>query len=266
MLLQPGVALFIERMHAMRMIDVSPIERVTALDEDLGSVSIDDFAVLWAAHERLGARLALTIARFDAGREYAADDGGLAAFALPDVRPRRHRLVARGRFLRDHDIVAEAATTSTLSAGQINAFRSNVTRAVETVFDEHAKQLIAIIAPLDVRSTEQACRVWRQHPEAISEQPEPVVPERRIVTNCSPTQPPKSPTPTATPKPANPNPFSTTCGFSGERASLRLITSRSIAPRRRAWRRPCLDVGGRLLWRSGRRRARRWRGHRSGCP
>ena len=108
------------------MIDVSTIERVAALDEHLGSVSIDDFAVLWAAHERLGARLALTIARFDAGREYAADDGGLAAFALPDVRPRRHRLVARGRFLRDHDIVAEAATTSTLSAGQINAFRGNV--------------------------------------------------------------------------------------------------------------------------------------------
>lgn len=89
-------------------------------------------------------------------------------------------LVARGRFLRDHDIVTEAATTSTLAAAQINALRSNVTRAVEAVFDE--QQLIAIIALLDVRSTEQACRVWRQHGEAISEQPEPVVPERQIVT------------------------------------------------------------------------------------
>jgi hypothetical protein len=130
--------------------------------------------------------LALAVARFDAGREYAADGSvTMAAWLRQHCRMSDRdaaALVARGRFLGDHDAVAEAATTSTLSAGQVQALRSNVTRPVGAVFDEHAEALIAIIAPLDVRSSEQACRVWRQHAEAISEQPEPVVPERQIVT------------------------------------------------------------------------------------
>jgi hypothetical protein len=150
-------------------------------------VSLDDLAGLWAAHERVAARLALAVARFDVTREYAADGSvTMAAWLRHHCRMSDRDaagLVARGRFLRDHDVVASAAVSSTLSAGQVQAVRSNVTRAVEVVFAEHASELIAIIAPLDVRSSERACRVWRQHAEAVTEQPEPVVPERQIVSS-----------------------------------------------------------------------------------
>ena len=91
-------------------------------------------------------------------------------------------LVARGRFLHVYQPVAEAALDSRLSAGQVQALRSNVTRPVESVFDVHAAELIEIISPLDVRSTEQACRQWRRNAEAICDQPEPVVPERQLVS------------------------------------------------------------------------------------
>ena len=149
-------------------------------------LSIDDFVAVWAAHERTSARLALAVGRFDASYEFAADGAVTMAAWL------RHRcrmsdrdataLVARGRFLRDHQAVAEAALDSRLSAGQIQALRTNVTRSVASVFDAHAAELVEIIAPLDVRATEQACRLWRRNAEAITEQPEPAVPERQLVS------------------------------------------------------------------------------------
>ena len=153
---------------------------------DAHGVTIDDFAAIWAAHERVSARLALAVAEFDGNNEYATNGAvTMAAWLRQHCRMSDRdatALVARGRFLGDYQPVADAALTSRLSAGQVQALRSNVTRSVESVFDLHAAELIEIIAPLDVRSTEQACRVWRRNAEAICDQPEPVVPERQLVS------------------------------------------------------------------------------------
>ncbi len=131
--------------------------RSTVDELDESELSIDEFVAVWAAHERQAARLALAVGRFDQSHEYAADGAVTIAAWL------RHRcrmsdrdataLVARGRFLHDYQPVAEAALDSRLSAGQVQALRSNVTRTVESVFDVHAAELIEIIAPLDVRAT-----------------------------------------------------------------------------------------------------------------
>ncbi len=149
-------------------------------------LSIDDFVAVWAAHERASARLALAVGRFDQNHEYAADGSVTIAAWL------RHRcrmsdrdaaaLVARGRFLRDHQPVTDAAVSSRLSAGQVHALQTNITRTVASVFDLHAVELVEIIAPLDVRATEQACRQWRRNAEAITEQPEPAEPERQLTS------------------------------------------------------------------------------------
>ncbi len=157
------------------------------LEEFDGSLlSIDDFAAAWAAHESQAARLALAVARFEVSHEYAADGAvTIAAWLRSHCRMADRdatNLVARGRFLRDHQLVADAAVTSRLSAGQVQALRSNVTSSIEAVFELHAAELIEIIAPLDVRNAEQACRVWRNHAEAITDQSEPAVPEREIVS------------------------------------------------------------------------------------
>jgi hypothetical protein len=155
-------------------------------EQDESDLSIDDFVAVWAAHERASARLALIVGRFDQSHEYAADGAVTIAAWL------RHRcrmsdrdaaaLVARGRFLRDHQPVAEAALSSRLSSGQVQALQTNITRSVASVFDAHAVELVEIIAPLDVRATEQACRLWRRNAEAVTDQPEPVVPERQLVS------------------------------------------------------------------------------------
>jgi hypothetical protein len=155
-------------------------------EQDESELSIDDFVVAWAAHERASARLALAVGRFDQSYKYAADGAVTIAAWL------RHRcrmsdrdaaaLVARGRFLRDHQPVAEAALDWRLSAGHVQALSTNITHSVKSVFDAHAAELVAIIAPLDVRATEQACRQWRRNAEAITEQPEPAVPERQLTS------------------------------------------------------------------------------------
>ena len=174
-----SVAIRIEHMYAIHM-----GWNADQLDER--AISIDDFAAAWAAHERQAARLALAVGRFDSTHEFAVDGAvTIAAWLRQHCRMSDRdatALVSRGRFLRNHECVAEAAVGGRLSAGQLHALRSNVTHIVEPVFSEHAEALIEIIAPLDVRGTEQACRVWRLHAEAVTEQAEPAVPERQIVS------------------------------------------------------------------------------------
>ncbi len=145
---------------------------------------IDGFAAVWAEYERLGARLALAVGGLDAGGEYGHDGSVTMAAWL------RHRcrmsdrdaaaLVRRGRFLHRHDRVATAALCSRLSAGQVAAIQTAVTATTEVVFVAQHQSLVDHVAPLDVRDTTIACRVWREHAEAIVEMPEPFVPDREL--------------------------------------------------------------------------------------
>ena len=155
---------------------------VDELDE--GAVSLEEFPALWAAQERTHARLALAAARFEASGEYGID-GAVTQAAWLRNRCRMSdtdasALLRLGRFLRNHEPVAEAAVESKLSAGQMRAMQINVGRTTEDVFAEQAEELIDIVAPLDVRGSEQVCKAWRQRAEAVTDQPEPSVPEREL--------------------------------------------------------------------------------------
>lgn len=124
--------------NALRHVcDMHMLDVLEELDESL--LSIDDFAAAWAAHERQAARLALAVARLEVSREYAADGAvTIAAWLRSHCRMADRdaaNLVARGRFLRDHQLVADAAVTSRLSAGQVQALRSNVTSSIDAVFE-----------------------------------------------------------------------------------------------------------------------------------
>jgi Domain of unknown function (DUF222) len=152
------------------------------LDET--AVSLDEFAELWAAHERHEARLLLAVARFDESGEYGVDCAlTMAAWLREACRmadAEASSLVRRSRFLRKFPPVAAAAVDSTLSSGHVRALQHSVTRRTEAVFAECAEDQVAAIAPLSVRDAEQQCAVWKQHADAITEQPEPSVPDRKL--------------------------------------------------------------------------------------
>ncbi len=153
--------------------------------DDESTLVLDEFAAVWAEHERASARLALAVARFDNARDFAFDGSASMATWL------RHHcrmsdtdaalLVRRARFLDRHEVVAEAAVTSRLSAGQVRALQLNVDSVTESIFVEHAAELVEIIALLTVRDSEQACRAWRRNAEAVADGPPPPdVPEREL--------------------------------------------------------------------------------------
>jgi hypothetical protein len=163
----------------------------TALDDfDESTISLSEFPELWAAHERQRTRLALAAARFEASGEFGIDGATtMPAWLRNDCRMSHTgagTLLRDGRFLRDHGHVAAAALDSTLSAGQIHALRTNVRPETAHVFAEQEQAMVAIIAPLDVRTTEQACTAWRLKAEAVTDQREPSLPERKLSCNRTP--------------------------------------------------------------------------------
>ncbi len=151
---------------------------------DESHLALDEFAAAWAAHERSAARLALAVARFDARNDYRHDGSvTMTAWLRHHCRMSDRdagTLVRRGRFLHRHDRVACAAVTSALSAGQIGAIQAAVTAVTEPVFVAQDRSLVDHVAALDVRYTQVACRIWRQHAEAIADLPEPSVPDREL--------------------------------------------------------------------------------------
>ena len=156
-----------------------------AILDDESTLVLDEFAAAWAEHERASARLALAVARFDNARDYAFDgSASMAAWLRHHCRMSdtdATLLVRRARFLDQHKVVAEAAVTSRLSAGQVRALQLNVDSVTESIFVEHAEELVDIIAPLTVRDSEQACRAWRRNAEAVADGPPPPdVPEREL--------------------------------------------------------------------------------------
>jgi Domain of unknown function (DUF222) len=160
----------------------------TVLEQlDETTVSLSEFADIWTAYEQVGARLSLAVGRFETSGEYGLDGSvSMAAWLRSHCRMSgtdASQLVRRGRFLHSYPHVAAAAVDSTLSAGQVHAMRSNVNPGTAHIFAEQEEAMVAIIAPLDVRTSEQACAAWRQRAEALIDQVEPSVPERKL--SCS---------------------------------------------------------------------------------
>jgi hypothetical protein len=149
-------------------------------------LTLEELAAAITAHEREHARLAIAAARLEHTGDYT-HDGTLSMTAWLRHHCRMTHtdagaLLRRGRFLTTFTPVATAALDTTLSAGHIRALQHSVTRSTEHIFHEHAAAQVDNIAPLSIRDAEHVCAVWRQHAEAISEQPVPSTPERSLTT------------------------------------------------------------------------------------
>lgn len=150
------------------------------------AVKLVELPALIAEHERNAAVLAAAVGRFDAAGDYGTDGSvTMQAWLRANCRMSdgdARALVKQGRFLHRHDAMRTAACDSTLSAGQVAAFRSNTTAVTEPFLDESAELLIGAARDLDVRRTEALAQGWRQRVEAVADAPEPKLPERQLVS------------------------------------------------------------------------------------
>jgi hypothetical protein len=130
-----------------------------------------DFLCALAEHERQAAALALAARRLEGLGVWAADGSvSMAAWLRNHGRMSNaavHRVLQRGRFLDTFGAVADAALTSTLSAGQVDALAAATSRRREPVLAEQQADLVGILAPLSVADTQAACALWRQRADAI---------------------------------------------------------------------------------------------------
>lgn len=163
------------------------LANMNSVDEALEQMPLTGAELLaaLAEHERWAAVLALAVRRVETGGEWTADGSvSIAAWLRQHGRMSNrdaHRWVARGRFLDQYGAVADAAVSRTLSAGQVQALQSVVTRKVAPVLAEQQLDLVATLAPLTVADTETACQVWKQRAEAvIDDERPPAEPERSL--------------------------------------------------------------------------------------
>jgi hypothetical protein len=144
----------------------------TAADySDMILLNAADFLCAFAEHERQAAALALAAKRLDAVGAWSADGSvSMAAWLRNHGRMSNaaaHRVLQRGRFLDTFGAVADAALSSTLSAGQVDALAAATSRRREPVLAEQQVELVEILAPLSVADTHAACTLWRQRADAI---------------------------------------------------------------------------------------------------
>ncbi len=144
-----------------------------------------EFAAAMAEHERRGAVLALALRRLETSGEYAHQGAASIGSWLRDTCRMNIRQasgwVQQGRFLDRFSAVADAAVSSTLSAGQIDLLRRACPPRLRPVLDEQQQQMVQNLAVRDITDTDLYCRLWRQRAEAeVDEKAPPAEPDRAV--------------------------------------------------------------------------------------
>jgi hypothetical protein len=147
-----------------------------------GSLTMDRVLERLAAHEREAAELALDIAELEASGEWAAE-GAVSYTAWLRHHGRLSSADAkgwqqRGRFLRRFPVIADAACTRTLSAGQIGLIRNACPASLESILEDQQAELVATLVPLSVADTQRACHAWNAYATALIDTPPPEERER----------------------------------------------------------------------------------------
>ena len=151
---------------------------------DHETMGLSELIDAFSAHERSAADLALACARLERDGDWALDGSlSMAAWLRHHCRQSSvdaNRWLREGRFLAKFDAIALAASDGTLSAGHVHAIRTAVAAATEPVLHRQQDTVVDAIASLPVQDAAIICREWRLRAEAITEGPEPVVPEQKL--------------------------------------------------------------------------------------
>ncbi len=153
-------------------------------------VSFDDLVEALGHLERVGAKVALAAAQLNVSGMWAADGavtmgGWLKQHARLSDRDAR-RLLKEGLFLNTFDDVAAAAVSGVLSAGQVTAMRSVVSKPTADLFGDQQQAVIEAITPLPAQDAEMLCQAWQAKAEAIVDMPEPKQRDRSWSTSQLP--------------------------------------------------------------------------------
>jgi hypothetical protein len=145
---------------------------------------LQSFVDAWAEHERRGHELAMEARRLELAGAWA-ESGAVSMAAWIRHHCRTSMATARatlrhGRFLTEFAAIADAALSSMLSSDQVGALRRNVSVELEPLLAEHEADLVETLAPLSVRDTETACRVWRSYAESVIDASAPGEPVRHL--------------------------------------------------------------------------------------
>jgi hypothetical protein len=147
------------------------VEGIDALD--LTTVSGNDVVALLHTLDRLQAKVAEAVERFDADGRWGLDGalsltswlrshGGLSGAAA-------HRLARIARRLRDLPVVADAWHHGRLSTGQVDALCGHVTDANVALLADSQAEIVDLVAPLSVRDTAAVMSRWQVYVDALTD-------------------------------------------------------------------------------------------------
>jgi hypothetical protein len=127
----------------------------------------------FAAYDRLGARLAVAVAEFEAPGRHELD----GALTMPSWL-RQHagrdartavKITATGRKLRALPVLRDAVLDGAISGGQLEVVVANVPMRHVTLFAEHEAAIVPALVGLDVDSTRRAMEAWRARADAVAD-------------------------------------------------------------------------------------------------
>lgn len=142
-------------------------------------VSVEEYIELIAGYDRLTTAVGGITARVAVSQSWALwGDVSMKAFMQNRCRMTNTdagRVLHLGQFLDEFTTIAEAATRSALSIGQVATIQAHSPKALRPFLHDQLAQaeLVATIAPLPVTHGAVCMRRWQQNAEALLEQSEP---------------------------------------------------------------------------------------------
>ncbi len=134
-------------------------------------------------HDRYTAKLTVAVGVFDAAGEWALD-GATSAIAWLRARGMDSagaaQLVRLGSKLHRLPVLAAAWMRGDVTVGQVRVIAEQLIERHLGLFESHSDELVPMLVGLSVEDTKRAMLEWRLRADALSEGPEPDMPERSL--------------------------------------------------------------------------------------
>ena len=134
-------------------------------------------AELAQQHSRLGAKLTLALGALERRGEFALDGhASMTAWCrtvLGWTNQTANRVLKTGRRLRDLPVTADAWLSGRLCDGQVEIVVACVTDRRAPLWVEHEVDVVPLLAPLDLLSTNRAMQAWAAKADAILDEQAP---------------------------------------------------------------------------------------------
>lgn len=146
--------------------------------------SLDDLVDAVALLGRLDAHVAMAAAALETTGAWGTDGHlSMASWLRDRCRMGHHEastMLRLGRFLVRYESIGNGVMVGRITMSQVRLMQGMVTRPTADLFEAMHDEFADAIAPLTAAETATACQEWRRKAEAISDMPEPPVPDRSL--------------------------------------------------------------------------------------